>query len=236
MEQSAYPSSPRWLPRRLRRYFGSFSFLLIALVALLLLHPLLAESTLERESIGAGFTLIFLAGLYAVKGERRTLITGLALVIPAIAGSWVSLFFESPLLYAVSRALEAVFLLYVTGIILRHVMTEDDITNDTVYGAACAYLLIGLVFAVVYSWLEFTQPGSFSGITVGGAGGTTQQPIWQFTYFSLVTITTLGYGDITPLSGTSRSLATLEALAGQFYVAVLVARIVAILTYKRMRS
>jgi amino acid transporter len=128
---------------------------------------------------------------------------------------------------ATSRAFEIAFILFVTWVILRYIMTEREVTTDTVYGAVCAYILIGLVFAIAYGLLEMFEPGSFRGITT-----TDPQLNWDFTYFSLVTMTTLGYGDITPVHELARSMATLQAITGQFYVAVLVARIVAIMSSK----
>ncbi len=217
---------------QLKEHFGNYSFLLIVLVLMLLLHPLL--DTGRRELVSVAFTLIFLAGLYAVRGERRTLVIGLLLVVPALLAGWASSLVESNVLFAISRALEALFLFYVTAVILHHIMTESEITNDTIYGAAAAYLMIGMAFAVVFGWLEALQPGSLAGLTPG-AGDWAGHRFWDFLYFSFVTMTTLGYGDITPAGEEARSIATLEAVAGQFYVAVLVARIVAILTAKGTR-
>lgn len=213
--------------KRLIDQFGNFSFLLIVLVLMLVLHPLLGGG--GREFVTIAFTFVFLAGLYAVRGERRTLVVGLVLVIPALVTGWASYAVESRALFAVSRALEALFLFYVTAVILRHVMTESEITGDTIYGSAAAYLMIGIAFGVIYAWLEAFAPGSLRGLAPAGGAGTSGRGFWEFIYFSLVTMTTLGYGDIIPVSDEARSLATLEAVAGQFYVAVLVARIVGIL-------
>jgi hypothetical protein len=195
------------------KHFGNYSFLLIVLVLMLVLHPLLDRW--GQEFVTVAFTLVFLAGLYAVRGERRTLIIGLVLVVPALLTGWAGHAVDSRALFAISRGLEALFLFYVTAVILHQVMTESEITQDTIFGAAAAYLMIGIAFAVIYGWLETFQPG---------------YDFWEFVYFSLVTITTLGYGDIAPVSQEARSLATLQAVTGQFYVAVLVARFVAILS------
>jgi hypothetical protein len=213
--------------KRLIHQFGNYSFLLIVLVLMLLLHPLLHRG--EQEFIGVAFTLLFLTGLYSVRGDRRTLVTGLVLVVPALLAGWVGYAVENRALFAVGRALEALFLFYVTAVILHHVMTESKITQDTIYGAAAAYLMIGIAFAVIYGWLETFQPGALRGLTLSGGDWGQGFDFWEFVYFSLVTMTTLGYGDIAPVSQQARSLATLQAVAGQFYVAVLVARIVATL-------
>jgi hypothetical protein len=214
--------------KRLIDHFGNYSFLLIVLVLMLVLHPLVARG--GQEFVSITFTLLFLAGLYAVRGERRTLVVGLVLVVPALLAGWAGYAVESRVLFAVGRGLEALFLFYVTAVILHHVMTESEITGDTIYGAAAAYLMIGIAFAVIYGWLEAFAPGSLRGLTPGGGTWGAGYDIWDFVYFSLVTMTTLGYGDIVPVSEEARSLATLQAVAGQFYVAVLVARIVAILS------
>jgi len=214
-----------FLPRlfNIRRHFGNFSFLLIALLFLMLSHPLVRGAK-QGEIITLGFTLAFLAGLYALRGEKKTLRTGVILIIPAILGSWAYLLSSTGWIITLGRICQAVFFVYVTFVILRYVLTETEITNDTIWGAMCAYILIGVVFALIYSWIEWSYPGSFRGITAAESRAT-----WEFIYFSLVTMTTLGYGDIVPVHESARSLATIEAILGQFFVAVLVARIVAVL-------
>lgn len=214
--------------RRVIDQFGNYSFLLIVLVLMLLLHPLLAIG--GQEFVSVAFTFVFLAGLYAVRGDRRTLVIGLILAVPALVFSWASYAIESRVLFTVSRGLQALYLFYVTAVILQHVMTESEITGDTIYGSAAAYLMIGIAFAVIYAWLEAFAPGSLRGLAPAEGTGVGGRGLWEFIYFSLVTMTTLGYGDITPVSEEARALATLQAVAGQFYVAVLVARIVAILS------
>ncbi len=98
-----------------------------------------------------------------------------------------------------------------------------------IMGAICAYFLMGLVWAFAYSTLEFFQPGSFQ-----MPPGTVNQE--TFAYYSYVTLTTLGYGEITPISAPARSFAILEAMIGQLYLAVLIARLVGIHIAQSSRS
>jgi flagellar biosynthesis protein FliR len=106
------------------------------------------------------------------------------------------------------------------------------VTNDTISGAVCGYLLMGVVFGFLYGIIALLYPGSFI------VAGKTIQPepssfdyhheIINLIYYSFVTLATVGYGDITPASAPARALAMIEAGAGQFYVAILIARLVSI--------
>ena len=103
-------------------------------------------------------------------------------------------------------------------------------TVNLIYGSVCVYLLIGLVWAFIFSALEILYPGSFK-FELQNPGAdvlltTNQLQLSQLLYYSYVTLTTLGYGDISPVSPPARSFATLEAIAGQFYLTILVARLV----------
>jgi len=226
MANSTTDSGPRWLPTSLRKHLGNFSFLLIVLLLMMLLHPLISDAR-KGEFFTVAFTLVFLSGVYSIRSERHMLVKGLFLVVPAIVGSWAAHLMGSTVVYLISRAFEAAFFVFVTFVILRYIMTEREVTADTIYGAACAYIMIGLVFAIAYAWLDTFAPGSFRGLTAAGSART-----WEYIYFSLVTMTTLGYGDITPVHEGARSMATLQAILGQFYVAVLVARAVSLMVPK----
>ena len=98
-------------------------------------------------------------------------------------------------------------------------------TRDKLYGAAAAYLLLGLAFASLYVLIYEIQPDWF---VVGGPVETASDSFSSFVYFSFATLTTLGYGDILPLTDIPRSIAALEAVCGVLYVAVLVSRLVSL--------
>jgi hypothetical protein len=118
--------------------------------------------------------------------------------------------------------LEGVFFAYTSIVIVYCLFREKKVTFEVISGAICGYFLIGLTWAFVFSVLEKFNPGSFQ--LLEGQGAT----ISHFTYYSFVTLTTLGYGDITPLTTPARSLAVLEAITGQLYIAIMIAGLVGV--------
>jgi hypothetical protein len=117
------------------------------------------------------------------------------------------------------------FLLFVVIGVLRAVLAAAEVTSEVVTGALCVYLLFGFVFGAAYVVLETIHPGSFA---LSTHPHDSQGLHRALLYFSYVTQTTMGYGDITPATPPARSLATVQAIAGQLYLAVLVARLVAL--------
>ena len=97
---------------------------------------------------------------------------------------------------------------------------------------ACIYLLLGVIWALVYVFINQVMPGSFSGRITG----TVFNQLQDFLYYSFVTLTTLGYGDIVPVRAGARALATFEAIVGQFYIAILVAGLVAAYITRRQQT
>jgi voltage-gated potassium channel len=121
------------------------------------------------------------------------------------------------------------FLFFAAVTILQTIFQRRDANFDAVVGAVCGYVLAGAAFANLYTLVENVSPGSFSITTSIGAHFTG----WHarrslFGYFSIVTLTTMGYGDITPVVPTTAALAWIEAVFGQFYIAVVVAQLVSI--------
>lgn len=201
-----------------------FSAQLAALTLLLLLFPFFERGVGGRLLLH-GFSLLLVAFVInAVSANRRQLAIGLAVAAPEVvvrlaevaAGS------DAPVLTAATSAL---FLGYATVRVLRTVLTGERIDWETVAGALCVYLLFGLLWASFYSLIELTSPGSFR---LTDAARLSSESLWgELVYFSYVTQTTLGYGDVVPVSPPARSFATVQALLAQIYLATLVARLVA---------
>ena len=114
------------------------------------------------------------------------------------------------------------FLLMAIVVTFRNVATDREISANRIVGAVAVYLLLGVLWAVAYTVVDLTWPGSFKGFDAGA--GSEWNSEWL--YYSFVTMTTLGYGDISPVSPIAQLLAYLQAIFGQLYIAILVAGLV----------
>jgi voltage-gated potassium channel len=119
-------------------------------------------------------------------------------------------------------------------LIVASLFRRQAVSLDSVFGVVCGYLLLGMAWGVLYSMLDTVRPGSFEvGSRLAEQVQADHSRIGLFTYYSFITLTTVGYGDVTPLSTPARTCAWLEALTGQFYLAVLVAGLVGALLSKK---
>ena len=198
--------------------------LLIVLLALLLLYPFFAGSVMAHAVWDICSSAILLLGIYAIRHVRRHLVIALVLAIAVLGTKWSGYIIENGRLLQVNNVLAAIFFTFTACLLLADVLGKGAVTADKIYGALCVYLLIGLTWGFMFLTLEGCQPGSF---VFGQArlSGIEKDPA-TLVYFSFVTLSTVGYGDITPLSPPARSFAFMEAIIGQIYLAVLVARLV----------
>jgi voltage-gated potassium channel len=126
-----------------------------------------------------------------------------------------------------------VFLRYITITILNQILSAHQVTRDTIAGALCAYCLIGLTWAFVYRAIFALSPRSFvfasrSFAQIFEQRNPSVPQLMNFAYYSFATLTTTELSDITPMSSASRAIFILEAIAGQFFIAILIARLVSL--------
>jgi hypothetical protein len=218
--------------KRLRFRRFSTVQLLIVLAALLIAAPFVEEVEGGHLILSVLFSLVLIAAVFAVADRKRTLVIALVLAVPAIAGRWINHFRPDLVHPSVFLVCSLVLLAFVIAHMLRFVLRAPVVTVEVLCGSIAAYLMLGLMWTVAY-WLvdQLTPGGAFSFNTNGGG-----QSINGFTgfYFSFITLSTVGYGDITPVSRFARWLAALEAMTGLLYVAVLIARLVSL--YSRTNS
>jgi len=229
----------RLLPSPVGFLRSRFSFLLISLLSLFLLQTFLVGHPLSRYFLPGFLLVIVFASLSAFSDNRKiSLMTGVfGFVILALRyGTYVS---ESSFLLLMSDSSGALFFAFIAVLILAAVLRAQTVTGDTISGALCVYLLLGIVWAFLFMLVESVHPGSFQ---IAEAERTAVDPkhgpsasLSLFMYFSLVTLSTVGYGDVIPLTGPARGLAAFEGVMGQFYLAVLVARLVGLYASRSQR-
>ena len=204
-------------------YQRKFLSLLISILLYLGLIPLVDQFAQFRFLLDFLFSMILLSAIYAVSEKKHQTIIALVIGIPMLALLWVDKFVVTDRLMIAAHILAVPFFGYTIVRLLGFIFRESQVTRNVLYAAIIVYLLMGLLWADLYQVLNFLQPGTFD-IT----GIQTDNPNLVLVYYSYVTLTTLGYGDISPLTDIGYSLAILEAIIGQLYLTVLVARLVAL--------
>jgi len=200
-----------------------FLFLLLALLLALILGPPLYSFPRMQILLTVFWSLVLLSSIYAVSQDKRAIVIAVLLALPFFAEEWSAHFILSLPISVIGKSFGVLFFAFVIYHILRFIYGQREIHPALLIAAAVVYLLIATMWAYFYSILETVHPGSFHFPDTGV--GYLKNP---FVYFSFVTITTLGYGDITPNTGLAASLSMVEAVIGQLYIAVQVAWLVGI--------
>ncbi len=213
-----------------------FLLLFVALFLLLIVLPVVrslgigAHPQIASAIVAAAFAIMLLASIYAVSDRRSTFIIAVLLAGATVILSGIYIVSGREDVLLANHICSILFLLFAAALILKHLFSVDRVTHDTILASLCLFLLLGLLSALAYSMIEILSPGSFilptaakdtaAAMRFGG-----EQSIYPI-YFSFVTLTTLGYGDIIPISTPARMTAIAEAVTGQLYLVVLVARLV----------
>lgn len=211
-----------------RLWHQKYLIFLISLMVLIAVAPTLAHEQETRLPIYLIVTVVYLSALVAVFHTPRSRWIGTALGLPSLATFWLSYLAkgDAPIsLLIAAHFIAVVFFIYGVVVILRTIYEEPTVTINSIFAAICGYLLIGIAFGHLYRIVESTAPGA---VQFAGAPETTTKEEDEgkrqhiLVYFSFVTLTTVGYGDITPNHPMVRSLAVVEAIIGQFYIAALI--------------
>jgi hypothetical protein len=192
---------------------------MVLLFGLLFGHPLISGSLVNSIFLG----VMLLSALMVSNDEPRVRRIVIISAIPAVVLVVCDIFFDDLVRSLIHRpvwpvlgALTVVFLGYSGWLVLRSLLKTQEVTLNEVVGTINFYLIIGFVWAYMYMLTEFVSPGSFNiNPAEGESGG-------SLLYFSFVTLTTLGYGDITPQKPFAQMLTAGEAVIGQLYVAIVV--------------
>ncbi len=212
-------------------HIGGYMWLLAALLVLLIIAPLLSSFTVFTLRLSALLSLfVLLAGIFAVSRSRIAVYTLSILALCAVVLELLHHFGMNDW-SAITANFFALFFLTGLFIIVEYdVFSDRQVTLETLAGACCGYILMAAIFASIYSILLQYNPEGLSlweGTTFKSSDIIFQgEKYGVLGYFSITTLTTLGYGDIFPNSQATRSTAAIEAIFGQLYLAVIVARLV----------
>ena len=199
----------------------SFLGLFLSLVALILLPPFFGDNLGFIQKLVWFATL--LAGLWLVTHNHRLLLVAGVLALPVLVVSGQSLVGEATIWTLGYGCISMIFMLFILGHLLRFVVVSKRVSSDLIFASLCVYLLIGVVWAHIYLLMELVTPEALSIPTE--IGQSYSALLRELLYYSYVTLTTLGYGDIIPGTPIARSWAAMEAIVGQLYLAVIVARL-----------
>ncbi|MCB1702658.1 MAG: hypothetical protein H6985_00260 [Pseudomonadales bacterium] len=203
----------------------NFIWLLTALVFLLFFGALFTQLELSGARLIVNVSLIFtvITAVWSLHpAQHKWFIPKLFITTIIVALMVVDTIIEGDVLALAQLSTMFLFLSITLYIAWDEVMFKGQITRNTIFGAICIYILIGLLFGFAYLIVAHFSPGSMSGL----AGRGWHQDLQPIIYYSMVTLTTTGYGDITPMAPLTRFLAYTEALIGIFYTTVLVASLI----------
>ena len=224
--EGAAPGAParRPLTVGLRR-FSTVEFL-IALALMFAMTPFVEQMKHGMVVEALLMTLVLVSAVLAVGQRRRTLVVATLLVLPALVGRWLHHYWPelvSPTFF-ISSAL--VFMLFVILNLLLFILRASRVNMEVLCAGISAYLLCGLLWTLAYMLVWQVKPDSFS-CSTGPASSFAMEGPTAF-YFSFITLSTVGYGDIVPVSSLARMLAAMEAMTGTLYLAVFISRLVAL--------
>ena len=212
----------------------NFSWLLSALLVFLVVMPIAEDLGVisTRNMRVLMFSWLFAFGAWSLRGFGRLFPIAIGIGAAGIVLTILTVATPGDTYSLSSLAAAAGFIIVAVWCVGTHVFASREISANRVVGAVTLYLLFGVLWAIIYAVVERANPGSFTGVT---------EPLTQgwssdWLYFSFVTMTTLGYGDITPISATARTFSYLQAVFGQFYIAILIAGLVGAYIAKYLSS
>jgi hypothetical protein len=196
--------------------------LLVALVLLFVFTPFIEDLPRGEMIEAALLTFVMISSILAVRARRTALIIALVLLTPALGGKWINSFrphLLHPIFYLIPAAF---FFAFILTQLLRFIVLAPRVNTEILCAGVAGFLMVGLLWSPLYLIAAGLDPTAFrlpDGITVN---------TYTAFYFSFVTLCTVGYGDIAPVSKIARMLALSEAITGLFYMAMLISRLVSI--------
>ena len=218
--------------KKIKYWDGRFLYLMISLVVVLITYSFFSDRswhTLFSWFIGV---LVLIAAIYADIDNSKHLILASSLGLSYFLFSILSLIFNSRLIFFLSSLSSVVFFTATVILIISSMLKKHEVTPNTIYGAISVYLLIGFIFSNVFTFVVTTEPSSLINVMNNSSAVDNTDAL----YYSYVTLTTLGFGDVVPANDLTRTFSVLEAIIGQLYLTILVAILISnFIPYRRKK-
>ncbi|AYB35263.1 potassium channel family protein [Chryseolinea soli] len=198
---------------------------MLVIATITLISSQLSEGILWESKfiVRAGFFFVTLIAIRSSTLSKFGKLLGYAIAAAILLLAVVMIREERPALNLVYTILVAGYMIYIITMVIRQIFTSQITTVYQIGGGVAAYILLGHIWASMYLALYIIQPGSFQ---YGGAAIQNDEALKQLSYFSFVTLTTIGYGDITAVGPVARILVMIEGLLGQLFPAIFIATLV----------
>ncbi len=208
-------------PRELLHSKERFFILMCLILGQIVLVPILNRFTAARVFLEIFLTVNIISMVYVISDKKGFVIAGVLLAVVMLMSFWLVHFTQNKWIAAIGMVTGVLFVGLVISSILGSMLKSEGVDREIIYKAILLYLLAALMWAFLYTFLELVDPASFN-IDLDQSKGY----LLVFQYYSFVTITTLGYGDITPVTEVAKAFSVLEAVCGQLYLVVVVAWLV----------
>ena len=201
-------------------------FLVLLTVEIFVIAPMQFTGLAFKLLNSVLFSLLLLVGLMTLTRKKSIRAVLALFVVLSVVTHWANVVFGVPGLVLIDGLFMLLCTIALLAVVLRQVYRDGPVTTHRIMGAVAGYLLLTLIFAIAYGLTETHLPGSFQMPTIPAHA--VGQQLQAFYYFSVITLTTTGYGDITAVNPFARTLVMMEALTGQLYTAILIARLVSL--------
>ncbi len=211
-------SSPNKIALPRFTYLG----LLLSIIIFFIVAPFFSKGEYGRIALDLSLLSILAVSVYMCSNNKIYLAITIILASPTI----LRLFNFNPKIDEITLVFNCIFFAFVIYVLLQLLFTTTYVTKDVIYAALSVYFLLGIFGGIVFTLLEYLSPGSFALPQTLAESNFYTAHGQDMIYFSFVTLTTSGYGDIVPLSQPAKFFSILEAVTGQIYLTVMIARLI----------
>lgn len=215
-----------------------FAILFVLLLCALLIPPYFEHALWVGRFWRILFTCVLLWALYSVAGSKRVLLLAILLLIPTIASTWLADPGQEKYVAYLDNITNIIYFALICTYLAIYIFTTPRVTLEVIFAAMCLYMILAVLWAAIYTNLQlfYHHAFSFYGLPAAEAGINQINLFYQMMYYSFVTLSTLGYGEIIPVHPVAQNWAAVEATLGQFFVAIVIARLVSMYTVEGHKS